>query len=232
MDGRGGFRGWARFAGRAAARWVRRIAPLRRCRSLVYRNPETDARAERIGSVCPECACEMLSVGRHGSPGRVRITETLHSILIGPHDFTAGQIAVTVVTHAEKRGMSILRGAASNQEFETIIAQRTKDRPERWLHKIVSLRFADVRSLVAVEDTAQRQAGDRLYCVLDTDMEGLPHHADLFAAIPRVCEGKKSKDAWRTERGRLMVLMMNGISTPVEFRNGALAAFAPQQPGG
>src|ERR1700686_2835993 len=89
------------------------------------------------------------------------------------------QIAVTVITHAEKQGMSVLREGASNQEFERTITERIRNDPKRWFHGIASLRCAAVRSLVATSDTDQRDSGDRLYCVLDADMDALPHHADI-----------------------------------------------------
>src|SRR5260370_39238843 len=100
MDGRNIFR-WAHFAGRALARWLRRLATFYRCRGVVYRNPENDDRALRIGNACPCCACEMISVGRNGSPRRVRPTTILHIVLIGPAYLSGAAMAVTVVTHAD-----------------------------------------------------------------------------------------------------------------------------------
>jgi hypothetical protein len=189
--------------------------------------PETEDRALRIGKVCPNCVCESVSVGRHGSPGRVRSFETLYSVLIGPVDFSGGQIAVTVVTHAEKKGMSVLREAASDSEFETILAQRMKNDPARWFHGIAALRCEDIRSLRAERDTGQRAKGDRLYCVLDTDLEDLPHHADVFATVPRVQGNSSPKAAWRMERGRLMDLLISRISSAEEFRGGAFRRTPP-----
>ncbi len=229
MDGRNIFR-WAYSAGRPLARWLRRLATLHRCRGVVYRNPENEGRAERIGNACPCCACEMVSVGRHGSPGRVRTSEMLHSVLIGPVDLTGDAIAITLVTHAERKGMSVLRGAASNAEFETIIERRVKGDPKRRFSGVASVHSADVRSLSADADTELRSVGDRLYCVLDTDMAGLPHHADIIATMPRRHHKKKPKDAWRTERGRILALMLNQLSTPAQFRAGSLANLAPTSP--
>jgi hypothetical protein len=172
----------------------------------------------------------MISVGRHGSPGRVRTSEALHSVLVGPADLSGDGIAITLITHAERKGMSVLRDAASDTEFETIISQRVKGDPKRWFHGVASLHAADVRSLSADADTELRSAGDRLYCVFDTDMAGLPHHADIIATMPRPHDKKKPKDAWRTERGRMLALMLNQISTPAQFRAGSLANVAPTSP--
>jgi hypothetical protein len=203
---------------------------LYRCRGVIYRNPENDDRAERIGNACPCCACEMISVGRHGSPGRVRASEILHSILIGPADLSGDAIAITLVTHAERKGMSVLPGAASDAEFETIIERRVKGDPKRWFSGVASLHSADVRSLPADADTELRSVGDRLYCVFDSDMVGLPYHADIIATMPRRHHKKKPKDAWRAERGRISALMLNQLSTPAQFRAGSLANVAPTSP--
>ena len=80
---------------------------------------------------------------------------------------------------------------------------------------------------MAAGDTDQRYTGDRLYCVLDTDLSGLPHHADIVATIPRPHDMKKPKEAWRAERGRLMALLARERSTPLQFREGALSQVAP-----
>ena len=75
-----------------------------------YASPETEDRAVRKDTTCPNCICEGVSVGRHGSPGVVRHVETLYSVLIAPADLENDQIAVTMITHAEKKGMSVAKG--------------------------------------------------------------------------------------------------------------------------
>jgi hypothetical protein len=79
--------------------------------------------------------------------------ETLHSILVGPHDISGDGLAIILVTHAYGKGMSVLRDAAPNAEFEAIISQRLGGRPERWFAGVASLRSADVRALSANADT-------------------------------------------------------------------------------
>jgi len=145
-------------------------------------------------------------------------------VLIAPVDLKHDQIALTLITHAEKKGMSVLRKAASNEEFEKTIAARIKNSQEKWFHGVVPLACTDVRSLVADGDTNQRSTGDRLYYVLDTDMEGLPHHADVFATVPHPYDPKSSKAAWRAQRERLMKLMLRDFSSPEQFRGGAHAS--------
>jgi hypothetical protein len=72
----------------------------------------------------------MISVGRHGSPGRVWASETIHSILIGPVDLEGDAIALHMITLAERKGMSVLRDAASDAEFKNIIRPAYERRSE------------------------------------------------------------------------------------------------------
>jgi hypothetical protein len=89
---------------------------------------------------------------------------------------------------------------------------------------------ARVRSFSADCDTTLRSAGDRFYCVFDTDMAGLPHHADIVATMPRSHDTRKRKQAWRAERPLILNLMRRQLSTPVQFRAGSLADVAPTSP--
>lgn len=147
--------------------------------------------------------------------------EVLYSILVAPGDLRDDQIAITVITHAERKGMSLLRESASNDEFRRILAARVRD-ASRHFHGIVPVSCGDIRALTAVENGDQRRAGDRLYCILDTDMENLPNHADVFATVPRPHATKHAKTAWRTEREKLLTLMLKDFLSPSEFRGGVL----------
>lgn len=152
----------------------------------------------------------------------MRDTEKLHSIVIAPTDLDKTALAITMITHAEKKGMSVLRGAASNDEFKTIVKQRLK-KASHSLHGVATFDCSTVRDLVAEEATEHREARDRLYYVLDTDMAEVPNHADIFATIPKPVEGKTAKAAWRSERERLLNLLVDGFNSPADFRDGALA---------
>jgi hypothetical protein len=126
--------------------------------------------------------------------------------------------------------MSVLRAAAPTEEIRHILEQRIS-KPGRWLHGIAVISCDDVRKLVARRDTEQRVAGDRLFYVLDTDMMGLPHHADVFATMPRRHARNTPKAAWKAERERMMDLVTAGLSRPAQFRNGVLAAYETPRPG-
>jgi hypothetical protein len=221
MERRNRFR-WAYVAARIVANWARYLKALWVCPRITYATPETEDRAIRIGAACPHCICEKLSVGRHGSPGNVNPTETLYSVLIAPGDLQKDQIAITVMTHAERKGMSVMRQSAPDDEFKRLIATRIKNPQKQRFHGVVPVVCGDVRSIVAIEDGDQRLKGDRFYCVLDTDMDGLPNHADVFATLPRAHATKAPKVAWRKEREKLMGFLLRDFSSAQEFRNGAL----------
>jgi hypothetical protein len=145
----------------------------------------------------------------------------LYSILIAPIDLKNDQIAITVITHAERKGMSVLRQSASDDEFRRILAARVKD-TSRHFHGVAPVSCADIRALMARQNGEQRRAGDRLYCVLDTDMQNLPNHADIFATVPRPHPTKSAKTAWKMEREKLLTLMLKDFLPPSDFRGGTL----------
>jgi hypothetical protein len=163
-----------------------------------------------------------VSVGKNGSPGKVAIGEKLHRIIIAPTDFDKTALAISIITQAERKGMSVLRESATDNEFKSVVAARIK-KPNQSYYGVATIPCGDLRRLIAQDSTEQRKRGDRIYYVLDTDMEGLPHHADIFATVPRAAENLTHKAAWRTERERLLNLMVNSILTPAEFRQGATA---------
>jgi hypothetical protein len=118
--------------------------------------------------------------------------------------------------------MSVLREIATNDEFRSVVAARIK-KPNQSYYGVATIQCRDLRRLIAQNTTVQRKQGDRIYYVLDSDMAGLPHHADIFATVPRTADNLTHKAAWRTERERLLNLMVNSILTPAEFRQGATA---------
>jgi hypothetical protein len=210
-----------RFTGGIVAAWLRHRAIAKKCRAIISSEPNA-SRAVDLGTQCPDCACERCSVGRFGSPGIVKPTEMLHSVVIKPVDseMKKDELWYTFITHAEEKGMSVLREAACDEEFKETIRLRLKDDVRRSFHGVVSFRCSSVRSLVARTDGPGRIAGDRLYCILDSDADGRRHHADVFATPAR--PGAKNKTAWRRQRGDLMDLMRDNFQSAQEFRKGAL----------
>jgi hypothetical protein len=218
---------WAHLADATIRKWFNRLISLRHCKPLAQAS--RDGLVIKLGEKCPNCVCELVNVGQHGSPGRVRSRELLHSVIIAPTDFRpnldSDQIAVHVATQAEKNGLSILRGAAELEEFKRIVAERlsraTLEKP-RALFGIATFTCCDVRRMRARESTEYRKKGERLYYVLDTDLPRLPHHADILATLPRASDQNALKKAWRKERDELIELLGSNIVAPQNFRDGAL----------
>jgi hypothetical protein len=125
-------------------------------------------------------------------------------------------------SHVEKKGMSVLRENASNGEFEAIIRARIKDAAKQSLRAIATASCSRIRELVASQNSEKRRRSDRFYCVLDTDMAGLPNHADIFATVPRPHATLTDKTIWRRERAKLLGLFLEDVSDPRTFRAGAL----------
>ena len=162
-------------------------------------------------------------MGRYGSPGPVQDTEKVYRILIAPVDIgmTAEQIAVTAVTHSETIGMSVLRDRASDLEFRKVIQDRTA-RDGRVFVAVAELDCGAIRLLKSANDQPGRRVGDRHFIVVDTDMEDLPYHADIFNMMPRQdADGKPSnKTVWRREREKLLQLANSNIVKREAFREG------------
>jgi hypothetical protein len=167
--------------------------------------------------------CEHVHVGRHGSPGPIKESETIYSVLTAPVDLDNEQIALTLVTHAERKGMSIMREKASDNEFELIIKSRIKDNPERWIRGFAGVSCGDVRAL----STGSREETPRvrLFYILDTDMVGLPHHGDIFATFPNPYDDKDGKRARRSRRDKMLELLNKNIRDVTDFRDGAFKKY-------
>jgi hypothetical protein len=147
-------------------------------------------------------------------------------VIIKPNDYkTDSALKYTFITHAENNGMSVLREGASDREFsETINLRLTRSKPGAEFEGVLTFRCKDVRGLVAQQTAPGRVKGDRLYYVLDTDIEGRPHHADVFATVPRWRHSEKisARAVWRQQRSELMELLREAPEGPDTFREGRL----------
>lgn len=182
-------------------------------------------RAEYIGAQCPNCICERHLLGRHGSPSKVEDFETLHSVVLNIDEaMSSGALMYQFISQSQKKGMSVLRESASDDEFRTIIRQRLS-KPDRMLRGFVTFKCSEVRQLRADESANGFNKGDRLYYVLDTDLKGLPHHADVFATVsPSTTPAMR-----RQQRGRMMQLLAGRMQVHNEFRVGVFSEFAQAQ---
>jgi hypothetical protein len=173
--------------------------------------------------------CEAVRVGQNGSPGPVSSTELLHSVLVAPGDYEKESITYTLISHTEKKGMSVMREGASNEEILSILNARISA-PHRYLHGIASFACSNIRDIVAIEDDALRAVSERLFSVLDTDMPNLPHHADIFATVPSKGEPKFDRAEFKKVRQQMLTVMSQNIVVARDFREGVFAEFdAPKQ---
>jgi hypothetical protein len=63
---------------------------------------------------------------------------------------------------------------AKDEEFLSIINTRIRDPNRQHFHGVATVACGDIRKLFATVDSEKRRKGDRFYCILDTDMAGLP----------------------------------------------------------
>jgi hypothetical protein len=129
---------------------------------------------------------------------------------------------ITMITHAQKKGMSVLRHAANDAEFRKIIGARVPDPTKRSVFGVATIPCEKVRAIVAQENTEQRMKEDRLFTVLDADMDQLPNHGDIFATLPLPHAVRTPKAAWQQEREALLDLLSAGLEPIESFRNGRL----------
>jgi hypothetical protein len=222
MGGRTSTR-WA-TARRAVRNWFLDLKDRTGCRRAA-KLEETD-RTTLINKHCVDQCCELFSLGRYGSPGPVSSSENVYRVLIAPVDIemTTEQILVTAISHSETIGMSVLRENAGNDEFRQIIVERTKAQGRSY-HGVARLNCREIRSMVSTAGDPRRQAGDRQYIVVDTDMAGLPLHADIFNTLPQESTAKNSlsnKSVWRKERQRLLDMANRNVLRAHHFRGGSL----------
>lgn len=164
-------------------------------------------------------------MGRHGSPGPVQDVEKVYRILIAPVDIdmTTEQITLTAITHSETIGMSVLREQASDQEFRNIVVERTS-KNGRVFFAVAEFDCGAIRSLRSARDEPGRLQGDRHFFIVDTDVEDIPFHADVFNTAARQDQTGKptNKSVWRRERGQLLQLANNNVVDRAAFRQGRI----------
>lgn len=219
---------WSRAACRAARNWYHDLTDKTGCRAVAYKNPETNDRAERIDSQCQNQRCELISLGRHGTPGEVQSVEKLYRVLLSPtdYDLSTQAILTSAATHTEGKGLSILRESAENAEFRMTAEELLAGNQGKSLIGIAELLCLDIRGLQNDADADRRLTGDRHYIVVDTDMPGLPNHADVFNTFPRpklTDQSPSNKTIWRKERKKLLGLISANIISKSDFRDGLLA---------
>jgi len=84
---------------------------------------------ERMDQAAEEtCGCEQVRVHKH-SPGVVLDEEELHFVVPHPGGLLDGKLNPVFLTQLDQNGLSVLRAAASNAEFELTL-EELRARPE------------------------------------------------------------------------------------------------------
>lgn len=165
--------------------------------------------------------CERVSVGRHGTPGIVSDQETLDSLLIKPTDFSQDQISLALLTHAQEKGMSVLRGRAPSAEFKRLLSLRLKDTARQSFFGVAAIPCNEVRALRANKTDEKRDQGDRFFTVLDADTPELPNHAEIIVTRPNADPKITDRTAWKKERAELMKVFSSHVVLAANYRDGA-----------
>lgn len=155
------------------------------------------------------CGCEQSSVSEL-SPGVVGDEEELHFLVCDPGGMLDGRLNPDFLRQLDKDGLSVLRGAAGNEEFTLTLAElkpRWAERVRRF-HGVATFRAGQVRF----------ENGERICCVYDTALEGKPNHA--VVAGPEFKGNDRKKLIAR--RKKYIIDVMKRFETASEFRGGFL----------
>jgi hypothetical protein len=162
------------------------------------------------------CGCEQVQVHKD-SPGIVLDEEELHFVVSHPAGLVDGKLNPQFLNQLDHNGLSVLRAAATNAEFELTLEQLTArwDQKARKFHGIATLSARNVRY----------DADRRLCCLYDTALPGRPHHADVAGpGIKADSRGAVEK----LRRQRIKRLIDNAVlrfEAAAEFRGGFLSRF-------
>ncbi len=186
-----------------------------KCRAAVDGTGSLGERMDAATDVI--CGCERVSVSDL-SPGPIRDEEELHFIVPSPDGMINGKPNPTFLIPLDNDGLSILRGAAADNEFQQTLQELTA----RWSPK--ARRFHGVVTFDARK--VRYVADSRLCCAYDTALPGKPHHGDI--AGPAIKEDTKSATRRQQERRikHLIDTAMIRFETATAFRDGVLSKFA------
>lgn len=188
-------------------------------------HPTKKERAARAHAASPEvCGCETFSLSDY-SPGRVSDDEQLHFVVGDPKSLLNGSLSPNVLIQIDTGGLSILREAASDEEFWLTISQlkaRAEAQGAEWyFYGVCTFSAASVRY-----DEARR-----FLCVYDTGLPDKPHHADLMGpdlrALSNPVISKSEQDRQNRARVKRARDKIDSIFTGASrFRNGKFSQFS------
>jgi hypothetical protein len=175
---------------------------------------KTDNRVDQVNSAAgTPAACEAYKATR-SSPGLVRDEEVLHYLVTDPQavDRRSGKLLPGLLSQIDKKGLSVLRDDASNDEFHITfgLMKEYSDSvgKERYLHSISTVTAKDLRF-----DNSQRISG-----IYDTAVKHRKHHADVM--------GVSTEKLHKERRKKVILGLLDVGNTPIPaFRNGALIQY-------
>ena len=162
------------------------------------------------------CVCEAATVSQY-SPGPVKNNEKMHFLASLPNArIDSGHINPQYLSQLEKDGLSVIREAASDDEFAItlrILGEQWKDKGKTF-EGVVSFYASQVRDIKE----------PRLCCIYDTGEPDRPHHAELMVTKIAVCypdlKENELKKARKERIMKVMKLIGNGFTSAKEFRHG------------
>jgi hypothetical protein len=193
------------------------------CRQAFATQPEEKIATVLHRATAERCGCEKFKM-HDDSPGVVDDAEHLDLIVSDPNSLLSdGSINPTIFVQLDGAGVSVLRSAAANAEFEVTIEElkvrsAQSGRP-RYFHGVCEFKASAVRY----------DGADRLVGVYDTAQPKKPHHADLVGPDIHVITTASKKEQERDKRSRYKrVLELIGPSfIPARrFRDGSFISHA------
>lgn len=154
--------------------WERRTCHA--CRSAAYYDPANE-RAARVHAACDEpFGCERFKLGPR-SPGPVADSEYLNLIITDPQtvDHRSGKLLPVLVKQVDESGLSVLRDAATNEEFDLTYAEMKRASDARGKPRYF---YGVCRFLTG---SIRLENGRRHLGVYDTALPMRRHHADILA---------------------------------------------------
>jgi hypothetical protein len=188
------------------------------CRKAFAAQPEEDIARKLHRATAATCGCEHFKM-RDTSPGAVQDEEMLDLVISDPNSLlNDGSINPSMFIPLDRAGLSVLRGAATNDEFEITISElkeRSSDRGhQRFFHGICEFKAVTVRY-----DGEKRLVG-----VYDTVLPGKVHHADIVGPDLHVIStaSKAEQERDRRKRYKKILELIGASFVPArKFRNGA-----------
>lgn len=191
-----------RLFGSLCCRWINR-------RTSARNFPD---RVGAINSCAPMCACEKVKASPH-SCGPVTDDEIITRFIFSPMHFRNGKVLPSLFSHAEKKGCSIQRELAQNEEISAFVGDflRTVNHSE-WLG-VVSAPAGDIRRM-RVDGVV-----GRAICVYDTAEPHNPAHGEMCWSGAAMEEG----DAQELRKMLMDAFRASSPTKPSAYRNGAIS---------